>query len=90
MGRKREDIQLKHGVQTHGAKNWAVIAILVPGRTKIQCNKRWKDLLDPSIALMAGKWSSVEDSRLHGALQLHSGNHKFRAGSGSNEKKTVL
>jgi hypothetical protein len=41
-----EDIKLKDAVQVHGGKNWVAIAKLVPGRTKIQCHGRWKDV-DP-------------------------------------------
>jgi hypothetical protein len=32
---KDEDIKLTDAVQTHGGKNWASIAALVPGRTKV-------------------------------------------------------
>jgi myb proto-oncogene protein len=39
-----EDTKLKDAVQRHGGKNWAAIAVLVPGRTKIQCQKKWQVL----------------------------------------------
>jgi myb proto-oncogene protein len=69
-----EDAKLKDAVQEHGSKNWDAIATLVPGRTKIQCNKRWHDALDPSIDRAnerTGKWTTDEDSKLKDAVQTH-------------------
>jgi myb proto-oncogene protein len=43
-----EDIKLKDAKLTHGGKDWAVIAALVPGRTKRQCSNRWKKSIDPN------------------------------------------
>jgi hypothetical protein len=40
-----EDRKLNDGVQTHGDKSWALIAMMVPGRTKKQCWDRWKKTL---------------------------------------------
>jgi ubiquitin len=71
-----EAIKLKDAVQTHGDKDWAAIAALVPGRTKNQCYQRWHNGLDPSIALTAGrkgKWTAVEDSKLKDAVHMHGG-----------------
>jgi myb proto-oncogene protein len=71
-----EDSKLKDAVRTHGGKNWIAIAALVPGRTKIQCSKRWHDALIPSIALTAGRtgeWSEDEDSKLKDAVQTPGG-----------------
>jgi hypothetical protein len=39
-----EDSKLKNAVQTHGGKNWAAVASLVPARTRQQCWNRWQDL----------------------------------------------
>jgi hypothetical protein len=36
-----EDSKLKDAVRTHGGKNWAAVAALVPGRTRNQCSARW-------------------------------------------------
>jgi uncharacterized protein (DUF2237 family) len=69
-----EDSKLKGAVQMHGDKNWVVMAALVPGRTKFQCCRRWRDVLDPSIALTAGrtgKWTADEVIKLKGAVQTH-------------------
>jgi hypothetical protein len=33
----------------HGGKNWAAIALLVPGRTQKLCHYRWYDVLDPTL-----------------------------------------
>jgi hypothetical protein len=71
-----EDSKLKDAVQTHGGKNWGAISALVPGRTKLQCYNRWKDVLDPSIALTGGskgQWAEDEDSKLKDAVQTHGG-----------------
>jgi hypothetical protein len=70
-----EDIKLKNAVQTHGGKNWAAIAALVPGRTKNQCHERWHRVLDPSIdrANGATRWAEDEDNKLKDAVQKHGG-----------------
>jgi hypothetical protein len=72
-----EDSKLEDAVQTHGGKNWGTIAALVPGRTKIQCNRRWKDALDPSIDRpppeRTGKWTEDENIKLRDAVQTHGG-----------------
>jgi hypothetical protein len=71
-----EDIKLKGAVQMHGDKNWAVIAALVPNRTKRQCNHRWHDFWDPNIdpaTSRTGKWAEDEDIKLQDAVQMHGG-----------------
>jgi hypothetical protein len=65
---------LKNAVQMLGGKNWGAIAALVPGRTKIQCRKRWNDALDPDIGLVSGRkgsWTADEISKLKDAVQRH-------------------
>ena len=69
-----EDSKLKDAVQTHGDKDWIAITALVQGRTQKQCNKRWRNVLDPSIDRASGrkgKWTAVEDSKLKDAVQTH-------------------
>jgi myb proto-oncogene protein len=39
-----EDSKLKDAVQTHSSKDWAAIAVLVPGRTRLQCKNRWRSI----------------------------------------------
>jgi hypothetical protein len=39
-----EVIKLKDAVQTHGSRNWAAIAALIPGRVEKQCQSRWQAL----------------------------------------------
>jgi myb proto-oncogene protein len=71
-----EDLKLKAAVSTHGGKNWAAISALVPGRTKRQCNERWRNVLKPSIAPTAGRagaWTEDEDLKLKAAFQTHGG-----------------
>jgi uncharacterized protein (DUF2237 family) len=71
-----EDIKLKYAVQTHGGRNWVIIATLVPGRTNIQCAKRWHKVVDPSIDRAngyTGTWTENEDSKLKHAVLTHGG-----------------
>jgi hypothetical protein len=71
-----EDIKLKAAVQTHGGKNWAAIAVLVPGRTRSQCLTRWHHALNPTIDRAnerTGKWAEDEDSKLKDTVQTHDG-----------------
>jgi hypothetical protein len=44
-----EDTKLEGAVQTHGGENWGTIAVLVPGRTGIQCYYRWSNTLGSNI-----------------------------------------
>jgi hypothetical protein len=77
----KEDSKLKDAVQKLGDNDWGIIAALVPGRTKRQCNNRWHDALNPSITLTAGrkgKWEEDEDSKLKDAVQTH-GNKDWAA-----------
>jgi hypothetical protein len=50
-----EDIKLKGAVQKHGGKDWAAIATRVPGRTRSQCQDRWKRLMNPTSSTVRGK-----------------------------------
>jgi hypothetical protein len=71
-----EDIKLKDAVQTYGGKNWGAIAVLVPGRTNIQCRDRWHHVLDANIDQAnrrTGKWTEDEDSKLKDSVQTHGG-----------------
>jgi hypothetical protein len=68
------DTKLKEAVQKHGCKKWAKIAALVPGRTRSQCQKRWRNVLNPSIDHMTrrtGRWAKDEDIKLKEAVQKH-------------------
>jgi hypothetical protein len=72
-----EDLKLKTSVQIHGGKDWAAIAVMVPGRTKQQCYSRWFQVLDPNIdranGRRTGKWTEDEDLRLKNSVQAHGG-----------------
>jgi hypothetical protein len=71
-----EDNKLKDAVETHGRKNWAAIAALIPGRVESQCRHRWNNVLDPNIDRANGRKGSstvVEDIKLKDAIQMHSG-----------------
>jgi predicted lipoprotein with Yx(FWY)xxD motif len=69
-----DDKKLKDAVPTHGAKNWEPIAALSPGRTKVQCRKRWYNALDPSIyraTACVSKWTADEDKKLKDTVPTH-------------------
>jgi hypothetical protein len=53
-----EDTKLKDAVQIHDGKDWAAITALVPGRTKIQCQHRWKHV-DPNRSTVRVKGQST-------------------------------
>jgi myb proto-oncogene protein len=70
-----EESKLKSAVEAHGGKDWHAIALLIPV-TKVQCNKRWREALDPSIDQTkgrTGKWTADEDSELKTAVEAHGG-----------------
>jgi hypothetical protein len=69
-----EDSKLKDAVQTHGGRNWAAIASLVPGRAQIQCRSRWHNVLDANSDRTpgrTGKWTEDEVIKLKAAVQTH-------------------
>jgi hypothetical protein len=69
-----EDSNLRDAVLRHGGKNWGAISALVLGRTRSQCQNRWHNALNPSIALKAGrtgKWTADEDIKLKDSIKLH-------------------
>jgi hypothetical protein len=62
-----EDAQLTDAVQKHGLKNWDAITDQVPGRTRIQCNYRWRHVLDDNFGAAPkrkGKWTVAERVQL--------------------------
>lgn len=61
-----EDSQLTELVNRFGGKQWARIALMLPGRTGKQCRERWCNNLDPT--LKKGAWTPEEDAII---LQLH-------------------
>jgi hypothetical protein len=69
-----EDSTLKDAVQKHNGKNWEVIAALVPGRSKRQCQNRWHDALHSTsheTTTRVGKWTKEEDVKLKNAGKKH-------------------
>jgi myb proto-oncogene protein len=72
-----EDIKLKDAVQTHGDKDWVVIAGLVPGRAESQWYDRWCRVSDFKIVQAnkrTGKWIEDEDIKLKDAVLTHGEN----------------
>jgi myb proto-oncogene protein len=75
---EEEDLKLKGAVQTHGGEDWVAIALLVPGRTKMQCYSRWHIVLDSidrsAIDQMTGRkghWTADENKKLRDAVPTH-------------------
>jgi hypothetical protein len=60
-----EDVKLTDAVTKHGS-NWAPVAALVPGRTKIQCSQRWEHSLNPDINTVT--WAVEDDTKLAEAV----------------------
>jgi hypothetical protein len=56
--------------------NWAAVAALVPGRTRLQCRTRYRGTLvfniDPTTKRVAN-WTADEDKKLKDAVQTHDG-----------------
>ena len=71
-----EDNALITSVKVHNAKNWKLISKSVPGRSNIQCQHRWRNVLAPGH--VKGKWSRQEDLSLISLIRKYMGK-----GSGS-------
>jgi hypothetical protein len=79
-----EDTKLTNAVKTTDKKkfgeeyktDWVTISVLLPGRTKKQCKKRWyyafQSKSDETTAHL-GKWTVNEDSTLKDAVEKHNG-----------------
>jgi hypothetical protein len=88
-----EDNRLEKAIEMRGCKDWAAIASLVPGRTKIQCWNRWKDTLDSNIDRANGRtgsWAEDEDLKLKAAVQTHGGKNWNKIAALVPGRKTVL
>lgn len=57
-----EDIMLKNIVSIFGAKNWKLIALLMPNRTARQCRDRYANYLAPGFT--HSEWTNQEDQLL--------------------------
>jgi hypothetical protein len=62
-----EDVKLMEAVKKYG-KDWVAVAKLVPGRTNVQCHRRWVDTLTFSDG-KKGKWTPAEVSNLKEAVK---------------------
>jgi hypothetical protein len=67
-----EDAKLTEEVKKHG-KDWLAVATMVPGRSNLQCRRRWINTVDP--AKEKGKhrlgWKPEEDAKLTEAVTKH-------------------
>jgi hypothetical protein len=73
-----EESKLQDAVQMHGGKNWAAIAVLIPGRTQKQCARKWHCILDANIDRTPGRLGTRtedEDIKLKVAVQMYGGNN---------------
>jgi myb proto-oncogene protein len=70
---QEEDAKLTEAVTEFGSKDWARVAVMVPGRTNVQCRLRWAETLDPMTNGATkyteqnshkGKLSEEEDAKL--------------------------
>jgi hypothetical protein len=74
-----EDAKLMEAMKKHD-KEWAKVAVIVPGRTRDQCRHRWVRTLDPAnngTNLPNGKkgeWTPAEDAQLAEAVKKHGNN----------------
>jgi hypothetical protein len=59
-------MKLKAALQIHGGKDWAAVAALVPGRTRIQCHSRWRKACRDDDGDMARNMIATENSIISG------------------------
>jgi myb proto-oncogene protein len=62
----KEDAKLADAVKELGDNNWLDIATLIPGRTNLQCRRRWVCFVDPD--LNESVWKAKEDGKLTAAV----------------------
>jgi hypothetical protein len=65
-----EGVMLTKAVKKHG-KNWIAIAKEVPGRSNIQCQKRWTAAVVHNRVWATGDWTAAEDSMLTSGVAQH-------------------
>jgi hypothetical protein len=65
-----EDVLLSKAVKKHG-KNWMIVARGVPGRSNVQCQKRWTASVVHSRQWKTGEWTAEEDAILTTAIKEH-------------------
>ncbi|EOA30742.1 hypothetical protein CARUB_v10013882mg [Capsella rubella] len=64
-----EDVVLSKLVDTHGARNWSLIARSIPGRSGKSCRLRWCNQLDPTV--IRNSFTEVEDQAIITAHAIH-------------------
>ena len=63
---REEDGNLLKAVALHG-KKWSFVALMIPGRSDVQCRERYVNCLDPSIKKNV-PWSAEEDEKLEATV----------------------
>jgi hypothetical protein len=67
-----EDDKLVDAVEKYNGMNWQETAALVPGRTKKQCQNRWKRVVESKkneTTARKGEWTTDEDNTLKDAVE---------------------
>ena len=64
---REEDSKLFALVMLHDGKRWKSVAKQFPGKSDLQCLRRWEKVLNP--ALTKGRWSPEEDRLLVSLVQ---------------------
>jgi hypothetical protein len=63
-----EDAKLADAIKELGKDDWPAIVARVPGRTHVQCRKRWVNNLDPDIKRRG--WTLEDDGTLSEAVEV--------------------
>jgi hypothetical protein len=64
-----EETKLASAVETFGTTSWAKIAANVPGRSEIQCIKKWKNISSKAASTVSGTWTVEEEKKLASAVE---------------------
>jgi hypothetical protein len=65
-----EGAMLTKAVKLHG-NNWIAIAKEIPGRSNIQCQKRWTSAVVHNRVWATGDWTAAEDAMLTSGVKQH-------------------
>jgi hypothetical protein len=67
---QEEDTTLIDAVGEYG-EDWGEVAVMIPGRTNLQCRTRWLSSFDPATTDggSKGKWTLEEDTKLNEAVE---------------------
>jgi hypothetical protein len=66
---EEEDQLLREAVEKYGTEDWAKISMAVPGRTRIQCRKRWVEYLCSRKKRV--RWTKEETDKLEKLVAIY-------------------